>query len=443
MSSQPIGPPDVTAMPPSDQDVAAGMQQAAAPAPDMSVQPQMPTQAPQAAPQKPSLWRSVVGGALLGLANSGGATSLGEGLAQGAAGPIKQAHINQQMQLQQQQQANENTRAQTQNAMAQVQLAHAMKQVSLLPADKAEQWATDRADSNEPLRKSGVLSPASETFDDAHEAITKMTELHKLNPSKLYTPEPIKGPEGKIQWQVMESTDAPIQSDVTIPLPDGSSTVLKAGSVTGKQATAFMLAAENQKLSNMSAQSQARLTSAKAQVMKAGAAQTAASAKAAGVAGKPDLLGGTDANGHEVAGTMEELKAAGVANPHKLPALIQTQTEAGRDLTAPDGLYALAKKQIKDLEAAGKLGPVASRWNNFWASKGLDGDQQALRNTLGLIATKLMQAHVGNRGGKDMMNHFATMVPENSTPADMKKALNGEITYAIQLAKRPQVANGK
>lgn len=153
---------------------------------------------------------------------------------------------------------------------------------------------------------------------------------------------------------------------------------------------------------------------------------------------------GTDAKGNQVAGTSDELKAAGVNNFAKMPALTQTQTLAARELTSPDGLFATARNQIIALQQSGKLGPVASRWGNFWASKGLDGDQQAFRGTLGLIATKLMQAHMGNRGGKDAMEHFAGLVPENSTPSALMSELNNEYQYVTALAKRPKVvSNGQ
>jgi hypothetical protein len=149
------------------------------------------------------------------------------------------------------------------------------------------------------------------------------------------------------------------------------------------------------------------------------------------------FLEGTDAQGRQVAGTAEELKNAGVTNAIKMPALTQTQTLAARELTGPDGLFATARNQILALNKAGKLGPIASRYNNFWAGKGLDGDQQAFRGTLNLIATKLMQAHMGNRGSKDALEHFANIVPENSTPTALMQELNNEYQYVTGIAKRP------
>jgi hypothetical protein len=50
-----------------------------------------------------------------------------------------------------------------------------------------------------------------------------------------------------------------------------------------------------------------------------------------------------------------------------------------------------------------------------------------------------MQAHMGNRGGKDAMQHFAELVPENSTPQALAAALNNEFGYVSALAKRPRV----
>jgi hypothetical protein len=149
---------------------------------------------------------------------------------------------------------------------------------------------------------------------------------------------------------------------------------------------------------------------------------------------------GTDASGNPIAGTATELQNAGVSQYNKMPALTQTQTLAARELTAPNGLFSTAKQQITALNQAGQLGAVASRWNNFWAKKGMDADQQAFRDTLGLISTKLMQAHMGNRGGKDAMEHFANLVPENATPATLMSALNTEYGYVNALAKRPKAS---
>src|SRR5262249_44268146 len=63
---------------------------------------------------------------------------------------------------------------------------------------------------------------------------------------------------------------------------------------------------------------------------------------------------------------------------------------------------------IDKLDAAGKLGPIASRWNDFMAGKvgAGDPDVTALRTKMGLSTTLLMQAHVGNRGGAGMLEHF-------------------------------------
>jgi hypothetical protein len=142
-------------------------------------------------------------------------------------------------------------------------------------------------------------------------------------------------------------------------------------------------------------------------------------------------------DGRQVAGTPEQLQAIGLGMNQisKQGVAVQNQTFAARELIAPDGLFATARQQALDLDQKGKLGPIASRWNNFWAKKGLEGDQQAFRSTLDKIATKMMQAHMAGRGGIEAIREFQTLIPENSTAPALMTELNNEYQYMRSQAK--------
>jgi hypothetical protein len=47
-----------------------------------------------------------------------------------------------------------------------------------------------------------------------------------------------------------------------------------------------------------------------------------------------------------------------------------------------------------------------------------------------------MQAHVGAGGSKNMLEHFESMVPPNSTPATLLSALNDEYQPLIKIGSR-------
>ena len=62
----------------------------------------------------------------------------------------------------------------------------------------------------------------------------------------------------------------------------------------------------------------------------------------------------------------------------------------------------------QDLARQGKLGPLASRYQEFMAGTYGKGDPEVeeLRTKMGLLATGLMQVHVGARGSAQMLDRF-------------------------------------
>jgi len=70
-----------------------------------------------------------------------------------------------------------------------------------------------------------------------------------------------------------------------------------------------------------------------------------------------------------------------------------------------------AMQLAQDLDRQGKLGPLASRYQEFMAGTYGKGDPEVeeLRTKMGLLATGLMQVHVGARGSAQMLEHFEDM----------------------------------
>lgn len=98
---------------------------------------------------------------------------------------------------------------------------------------------------------------------------------------------------------------------------------------------------------------------------------------------------------------------------------------------------------IDKLDKEGKLGVVASRWNDFMAGKVGAGDPDitALRTKMGLSTTLLMNAHVGNRGGSYMLEHFEDLANSKKMNAETLKAgVKSELDYVKDRAMLPNQA---
>jgi hypothetical protein len=95
----------------------------------------------------------------------------------------------------------------------------------------------------------------------------------------------------------------------------------------------------------------------------------------------------------------------------------------------------------RDLDRQGKLGPIASRYQEFMAGTYGKGDPEVeeLRTKMGLLATGLMQVHVGARGSAQMLEHFEDMA--NAKKMDgptLLSGLNAENNYVQRKAMIPQ-----
>lgn len=139
----------------------------------------------------------------------------------------------------------------------------------------------------------------------------------------------------------------------------------------------------------------------------------------------------------------------GVQNPMKADADMVNKALAARhwltlankqadDKAPPDqmGIMQLVDK----LDSEGKLGPLASRWNEFMTGKVGAGDPEvaALRAKMGLSTTLLMQAHVGSRGSAQMLEHFEDLANQKKLDGPtLKSALGAEVDYVQDKAMDP------
>jgi len=159
---------------------------------------------------------------------------------------------------------------------------------------------------------------------------------------------------------------------------------------------------------------------------------------------------GTDPKtGKDVLVPLSQGKTMGLADMGKADTDLVNKAHAGRTWLqlatqqAPDGAPPdqMGIMQLIDrLDREGKLGPVASRWEDFLAGKVGAGDPEyaALRAKMGLSTTKLMQAHVGSRGGSFMLEHFEDLAnAKKMDAATLKAGVASEINYVNDVAMLP------
>jgi hypothetical protein len=160
---------------------------------------------------------------------------------------------------------------------------------------------------------------------------------------------------------------------------------------------------------------------------------------------------GEDAEGNSILTSVEDARKQGLKNLTTADADLQNKSMAARHWLT------LANKQgdtpetmginqlIDKMDKAGKLGVVASRWNDFMAGKVGAGDPDftALRAKMGLANTKLMQAHVGSRGGSFMLEHFEDLANAKKMNAEtLKAAVGSETNYMQDVAMLPKSKQG-
>lgn len=158
-------------------------------------------------------------------------------------------------------------------------------------------------------------------------------------------------------------------------------------------------------------------------------------------------VSGTDPKtGRDVLVPESDAQKMGLTNVMKADADLVNKSHAARtwlkladkqgDTPANMGIMQMIDKLDKD----GKLGVIASRWNDFMAGKVGAGDPDfaAFRAKMGLGATKLMQAHVGSRGGAFMLEHFEDLANAGKMDAStLRSAMKSEVNYMQDVAMEP------
>jgi hypothetical protein len=166
---------------------------------------------------------------------------------------------------------------------------------------------------------------------------------------------------------------------------------------------------------------------------------------AATAAAKPadtKMYQATDEEGNVVAGSMDELKSAGVSKGiTKADDDTAKKVTVARQLTSPSGLFSLINQDMRALDAKGKMGStVTSRLNDALLQKaGSDPDYAPLFVHTHLLATALMQSHVGSRGSSDMMEEFKKLADSGKMNAStLRASLGAEYKYVNEKAMRPK-----
>jgi hypothetical protein len=157
--------------------------------------------------------------------------------------------------------------------------------------------------------------------------------------------------------------------------------------------------------------------------------------------------------GNQVLVPAGQAQQMGIQNPMQADADMVNKAMAGRHWLslatkpAPAGAdpQDMSITQLVDkLDKAGKLGPLASRWNEFMTGTWGGGDPvvSALRAKMGLSTTLLMQAHVGNRGSAQMLEHFEDLANQKKLDGPtLKAAFGSEINYVRDRAMDPNPPN--
>jgi hypothetical protein len=167
--------------------------------------------------------------------------------------------------------------------------------------------------------------------------------------------------------------------------------------------------------------------------------------------GLQPVIGNDPATGRRVLVPLAEAKKMGLTSLMKADVDMANKSEAAKhwiqladkqgDSPQTMGIVQLIDK----MEREGKLGIAASRWNEFMAGRIGNGDPEftALRAKIALGNTKLMQAHVGSRGGSFMLEHFEDLAnAKKMDAATLRSGILSELDYMKDVAMAPEPAQG-
>jgi hypothetical protein len=255
-------------------------------------QPPVASAPAPAAPEKPSLWRNLLAGALSGMAASAGGKSLGEGLALGAKGELAREQTEKDDAANQDQAKQAQIKQAADIAHTQAMTAQVMRATSNLPENHQQTVIEGRAEQTEQLRRTGAMIPVGnpDPSTDHHVALQQVTALTKAHPGRLYTAEPVKNSDGKIVFQAFESTDSPLTEDVDLKDIDGNKVGMIPKGTPAAQATKLQVGLIAQGISDLGAKAANDKLKAQAAMVKANKTGTGKDAPNYAALG-PDALG--------------------------------------------------------------------------------------------------------------------------------------------------------
>jgi hypothetical protein len=237
-----------------------------------------------------------------------------------------------------------------------------------------------------------------------------------------FTYQPGRDDSGKLVLMKVRDLSAPIHDDIDVDTgekdADGKPVTFRIpGNTPWIQAQSILQKIEQQRMTNAAKIHAANATGVTARNEATANKSNAQAANAGNNTKTPDLAVGSMPDGTQVAGTPQELSAAGVVHFTKLPASESAKVTVARQLISPGGEFANVAADLAQLKKSGDLGAVASRWNNFLTNKlgtAAPKTYVDLATHLSLLQTALMQAHVGARGGNEMLEHFKQTVGDPS-----------------------------
>lgn len=243
MSSLPYGPPapDTTApdvstvTPPPDLSTLPDQ-----PAPSAPQQPDQPDQ-----PQRGSLWKSILMGALNGLAGGAGVNTRGQSGASAFASGLASGTAKQFETTAQQKTAQDKANlAAAQIAYYHANLAHVMREVHQMDESEQSKYLDQTESQDRDLIQKGLIVPISAPGDHG-DAVQTLGHVVQNDPAGMYRLSPVRDENGQPAYQVVKVPDSPIRSDVTVKDPYGNDQTVAAGTATARQVEQYSMAARS------------------------------------------------------------------------------------------------------------------------------------------------------------------------------------------------------
>jgi hypothetical protein len=124
----------------------------------------------------------------------------------------------------------------------------------------------------------------------------------------------------------------------------------------------------------------------------------------------------------------------GAVSPTQFGSMSMPTAFTKTQVASADTVKQMAEKLKNDIEPLiSSLGPAAGRWNELWTTEaGTKNPAFAkFKTNTTLLSSKLMNMHVGSRGGQEMMQHFNELIGQaKQDPANLQSTLDAIIEYA-------------